>query len=173
MIIRWHGHWTNDQCRVDLAVTCTCWHHWSTMTMCPNHIISTHTGQVLRQPRPLLFQTISCRLSSPSHYMSRWTFGNKFKWKFNQNSTVFIQGNAFETIVCQMAAICLGFNRDCKSGRHILLHCTSSLWCCWHATLIKIEISHGHLSHYPVLFWPCTKAIIMYHTMFIGVFFRQ
>ena len=25
-------------------------------------------------------------------------------------------------------------HRDCKSGRHILWHGTSSLWCCWHAS---------------------------------------
>ena len=25
-------------------------------------------------------------------------------------------------------------NRDCRSGRHILWHCISSLWCWWHAT---------------------------------------
>ena len=46
--------------------------------------------------------------------------------------------------------------RDCKSGRHILWHCTISLWRWWHAT--NLEIGHGHLSHHPVMFWPPLKA---------------
>ena len=30
---------------------------------------------------------------------------NKFQWKLNQNFNIFIQENAFENIVCEMAAI--------------------------------------------------------------------
>ena len=39
--------------------------------------------------------------------------------------------------------------------------------------LLRDEICHGHLSHHPVLFDHRAKAIIMGHTMFIGVFSRQ
>ena len=35
---------------------------------------------------------------------------NKLQWKFNRNSNIFIQENALENVVCQMASICLGLN---------------------------------------------------------------
>ena len=31
------------------------------------------------------------------------------------------------------------YNRDCKSGRHILWHCTNSLWCWWHGTKLDSD----------------------------------
>ena len=35
-----------------------------------------------------------------------WPLGTNFtEWNFNQNSGIFIQENAFENIVCQMATI--------------------------------------------------------------------
>ena len=39
-----------------------------------------------------------------------WTLGNKLQWNFNPNSNIFIQKNAFENVVCEMASICLGLN---------------------------------------------------------------
>ena len=30
-----------------------------------------------------------------------WTLGNKFQWNFNRYSTIFIQENTFENVVCQ------------------------------------------------------------------------
>ena len=30
---------------------------------------------------------------------------NKLQWNFNQNSNIFIQENAFESVVCEMAAM--------------------------------------------------------------------
>ena len=60
-------------------------------------------------------------------------------------------------VLCESEWVCCGY-RDCKSGRHILWHCTSSLWSGWHATNLDIEIRHGHLSHHPVLFWPSRKG---------------
>ena len=30
---------------------------------------------------------------------------NKFQWNFNQNFNIFIQENAFESVVCEMAAM--------------------------------------------------------------------
>ena len=35
---------------------------------------------------------------------------NKLQWNFNRNSNIFIQENAFENVVCEMASICLGLN---------------------------------------------------------------
>ena len=49
--------------------------------------------------------------SAPSHYLNQcwnavnWTLKNKLKWNFNPNSNIFIQENAFESAVCEMAAI--------------------------------------------------------------------
>ena len=34
-----------------------------------------------------------------------WTLRNKLQWNFNQNSNIFIQENAPESVVCEMAAI--------------------------------------------------------------------
>ena len=43
--------------------------------------------------------------------ITNWTLTNKFQWNFNQNSYIFIEENAFENIVCKMAAILsLGLN---------------------------------------------------------------
>ena len=39
-----------------------------------------------------------------------WTHGNKLQWNFNRNSNIFIQENAFENVVCEMASICLRLN---------------------------------------------------------------
>ena len=39
-----------------------------------------------------------------------WIPRNKYQWHFNRNSYNFIQENAFENVVCEMASICLGLN---------------------------------------------------------------
>ena len=47
----------------------------------------------------------------PSHYLNQcslivnWTITNKLQWNSNQNTSLFIQENAFENVVCEMAAI--------------------------------------------------------------------
>ena len=49
--------------------------------------------------------------SAPSHYQNQcWnivqkTPRNKLQWNFNRNSNTFIQENAFESVVCEKAAI--------------------------------------------------------------------
>ena len=35
---------------------------------------------------------------------------NKLQWNLKRNSGIFIQENAFENVVCEMASICLGLN---------------------------------------------------------------
>ena len=48
---------------------------------------------------------------APSHCLNQswnsinWTHGNKFQWIFNQNTTIFIQQNAFENVVCKVSSI--------------------------------------------------------------------
>ena len=47
----------------------------------------------------------------PSHHLNQcwnfvyWTLRNKLQWNFNRNSGIFIQENAFESVVREMAAI--------------------------------------------------------------------
>ena len=54
--------------------------------------------------------------SAPSHYLNQccnilnWTLENKLQWKFNQNSSIFIEKNSFENVICEMALFCLGLN---------------------------------------------------------------
>ena len=44
--------------------------------------------------------------SAPSHYRNQcwlivnWTISNKLQWNFNRNSTIFIEENVFENVVC-------------------------------------------------------------------------
>ena len=35
---------------------------------------------------------------------------NKFQWNLKRNSGIFIQENAFENVVCEMASLFLGLN---------------------------------------------------------------
>ena len=49
--------------------------------------------------------------TAPSHYLNQcwnivnWTLRNKLHWNFNRNSNIFIQENAIENGVCEMASI--------------------------------------------------------------------
>ena len=49
--------------------------------------------------------------SAPSHYLNQcwniinWILRNKLQWNFNPNANIFIRENAFESVVCEMAAI--------------------------------------------------------------------
>ena len=58
-----------------------------------------------------LVQIMACRLfgakplSKPMLDYSQLSHKNKFQWKFNQNTKVFIHENASENIVCEMAVI--------------------------------------------------------------------
>ena len=77
----------------------------------------------------------------PSHYLNQcwnivnWTLGNKLQWNFNQNSNIFIQENAFENGVCEMASICLGLNElsnvytACMVTAFRLLNGLREWWC--------------------------------------------
>ena len=49
--------------------------------------------------------------TAPTHYLKQcwiivnWTLRNKLQWNFNRNSNIFIQENALEHVVCEMASI--------------------------------------------------------------------
>ena len=54
---------------------------------------------------------MACAWSAPSHYLNQcwnivnWILRNKLQWNFNRNSNIFIQENALENVVCEMASI--------------------------------------------------------------------
>ena len=68
------------------------------------HICISESGQHWFRQRLVAY-------SVPSHYLNQcwkivnWTLRNKIQWNLNRNSYVFIQENASENIVCEMAAI--------------------------------------------------------------------
>ena len=53
---------------------------------------------------------------APSHYLNQycfiinWILRNKIQSNYIHKSNIFIQENAFEYVICEMAAICLGLN---------------------------------------------------------------
>ena len=59
---------------------------------------------------------------APNHYLNQWwnivnwTLRNKLQWNFNRNSNIFIQENALENVVCEMASI-LSLPQ-CVNNRH-------------------------------------------------------
>ena len=75
---------------------------------------------------------------APSHYLNQcwvivnWTFRNKLQWNLNGNSNILIQENAFESVVCETAAIlsrpqCIKANIGTRSDWVILQWDTSAL----------------------------------------------
>ena len=71
------------------------------------------------------------RVAKPLYYLKQcwdivnWTLRKKLQWNFNQNCDIFIQANAFESVVCEMAAI---FSRP-QCFNMELLHFTHHLSC--------------------------------------------
>ena len=60
---------------------------------------------------------------APSHYLKQcqiivnWTLSNKLQCNFNRKSNIFIQENALEHVVCEMASIL--FRLQCVNMPHI------------------------------------------------------
>ena len=84
--------------------------HWGRAT----HICVTKVGyHWFRQ------WLVAC--SAPSHYLNKcwiivnWTLVNIFQWNFNQNTTFFIDKNAFDNVVWKMSAILS--RPQCVNGR--------------------------------------------------------
>ena len=107
----------------------------------------THWGRVthicVSKPvnYPSLLQIMDCRLAS--HYLNQcwnivnWTIGNKPQWNFSLNSGIFIEENAFQSVVCDVAAILSRpqyVNRWCVvrfiiSRQHCTCRWPSTAWC--------------------------------------------
>ena len=88
--------------------------HW--LGPCPERSLSsfpgiTHWGRETHTCVGKLTIIASDNGLSPSHYLNQcwnivnWTLGNKLQWNFNGNSYIFIQENALENVVCEMASI--------------------------------------------------------------------
>ena len=60
-------------------------------------IIGSDNGLARGRRQAIIWTNADLLLSGP--------FGNKFQWNFIENSKLFIQENAFENVVCEMAAI--------------------------------------------------------------------
>ena len=84
--------------------------HLSHLTLV-SHICVSESGQHC-------FRQWLVTYSAPSHCLNQcwviiiWTHMNKVQWNFHQNIKLFIHENAFESIVCKMAAI-----MSCGSGK--------------------------------------------------------
>ena len=94
---------------------------------------------------------------SPSHYLNHcWniansTLGNRLQWNFSRNSNIFIQENAFENGVCEMASI--------LSRSQCVNHCHSML-CAVRCVLICILDLHKlSLQYDPYI--PFTPYIVL------------
>ena len=84
-----------------------------------------------QQLKPNMFistGSIPCRTVS-----SHWHMYGKHQWVVFTN---FVQYNIFIKLTHELVES----NRDCNSGRHILWHCTSSLWCQWHAANVDTRL---------------------------------
>ena len=75
----------------------------------------------------------------PSHYLNQcwdivnWTLRKKLQWNINRNSNSFIQENAFENVVCEMAAI-LPRPQWVKSNDTMETINPTSMIICWEKT---------------------------------------
>ena len=73
-----------------------------------NLIFLTHWGRVTH----ICVGKLTIAWPAPSHYylnqwwnIVNWTLRNKLQWNLNRNSNIFIQENAFGSVVCETAAI--------------------------------------------------------------------
>ena len=92
--------------------------------------------------------------SAPSHYQNQcWnivnkTLRNKLQWIFSRNSNIFIQENAFESVVCEKVAILSRpqWVNSLWPSDAISSHCLNQYWliingfCDIHMTVISQEI---------------------------------
>ena len=68
-----------------------------------------------------------------------WSLRNKLQWHFNRNSKLFIQDNALEDVVCEMASICLDLN--VLSLSTIRSHARKSWWWRYVKRSLRADIS--------------------------------
>ena len=80
--------------------------------------------------------------SAPNHYLNqRYNFDNsnlssKRQWNIKRTACIFIKGNAFENVVWEMAAICVG-HTVLNSVRYIALPVFNRMYYCIRMCVIK------------------------------------
>ena len=95
-----------------------------------------------------------------SHYLNQcwnivnWSLRNKLQWNFNWNSNIFIQENALENIVCEMASI-LSRPQCVKRIPQNSTHDESTLlwvtaWCCQAKSLYLSQCWPRSMSPYDI-----------------------
>ena len=126
----------------------------------------THWGRVthicVSKLRHLWFRWWLVAFSAPSHnpnqcwYIVNWTLVSKRQWKINDNSNIFIQENAFENVICEMAAIlsrpqCVNFEAVLKVRTVCHAPETCGNWQC----LVNGCVCYAHQSYeiYQVLLY--------------------
>ena len=144
------------------------WYHfrkWSfraKITLWPPYLWQHRFGSTL-------VQVMFCCLTAPNHYWRQviiwtqcwiivnWNLANIFQWNLNQSLIIFIEENAFRTVVCEMAVIL-------SKGRWVNLHCGFT----W-----LISKVHMPRPHYSVIMSAIgsqiTSPTIVYSTVYSGV----
>ena len=103
---------------------------------------------------------MACGLTVPSHYLNQWwsivnwTLRNKLQWNFNRNLNIVIHENAFENVVCEMAAMlyrpqCVNCLWEVHSVRNLHWYsyrCIPSRTTSYHI-ICKINYTSIHIRH--------------------------
>ena len=76
------------------------WTHWGWVT----HICVSNLS-IIGSDNGLITWSASSSYLNQCWNIVKWTLRNKLKWNLNQNSNIFIEENAFESVVCEMSAI--------------------------------------------------------------------
>ena len=142
------------------------------LPLCPKYqnIKSRQTGWF----NPSLLVLHVCAYSAPSHYLNlcwvsvKWTLRDNLLWNFNQNIKLFIHKNAFENIVCEMAAILSrGWGGDELNLVTALIACV-----CYHTAGIDTKKQHKQI-YKEILVrgscnysdWRCNSSLVNYITV--------
>ena len=96
-----------------------------------------------------------------SHFLNEWwiiankTLGNKFQIG-NQNTTIFIQENWFENVVCKMAAIL--FRPQCVGSTHFPVNSEPQFW-----HLNYISIPRKNMNHQAIFNLHPKMPLFLFH----------
>ena len=109
------------------------------------------------------FRQLLVACSAPSNYLNQhwlivnWTFRNRLQWNLNQNTKVFIHKNAFEYVVCEMAAILSRGDKLTWYTVHPMKY--AHVFVVLHLVVVTLSVSRG-------LKWrnhPYTSGLLYWH----------
>ena len=103
-------------------------------------------------------------LSDQCWNIVNWTLRNKIQWNFNRNSYIFIQENALENVVCEVASF-LSRPQCVKLLAHCCTSCTS--WKKMRYAYIRHRV-HKFLTLYisVIQWWNCHYSIVKINNSF-------